>query len=170
MPGAYVFPGGAVDAADAHAACDEADAELLRRVGEVTGVGDRARAFAIATLRECFEEAGLWLGVDEPTVDLAALRARLHAGASIGALSSEAGLPLSTRVLHPWSHWVTPMGLPKRFDTLFFVCRAPRGQEPTVDAGETTTLEWISPPAALQSHAAGSFQMEFASRSAPCAR
>lgn len=130
MPGAYVFPGGAVDAADAQAPCDETDAELQRRIGAVTGVGAQARAYACAALRECHEECGLDLG--------------------------------STRGLQPWSHWVTPRGLPKRFDTLFFVCRAPEGQVPHPDEGETTTLEWVSAPAALQAHAQGGFPMEFA--------
>lgn len=130
MPGAYVFPGGAVDAADAQMACDETTAELAARLGSVTGVGESALAYAAAALRECQEECGLLLD--------------------------------GTRALQPWSHWVTPLGLPKRFDTLFFVCRAPAGQLPRPDATETTTLAWIAPQAALDAHAAGNFQMEFA--------
>ena len=130
MPGAYVFPGGAVDAADADAASDEPVVLLLERIGRVTGVGALARAYATAALRECLEECALDLG--------------------------------STHALVPWSHWVTPLGLGKRFDTLFFVARAPEGQEPRVDAGETTTLEWVAPRAALDAHAAGRFPMEFA--------
>lgn len=130
MPGAYVFPGGAVDATDADAACDETRDELAARIGRVTGVGERALAYVVAALRECREECGLDLG--------------------------------STRGLHPWSHWVTPLGLPKRFATLFFVARAPEGQTPRPDEGETTTLEWVAPHAALHESAAGRFPMEFA--------
>jgi 8-oxo-dGTP pyrophosphatase MutT (NUDIX family) len=133
MPGAYVFPGGAVDAADAGAACDESAEELAARIGTVTGVGDRAKAYAVAGLRECLEECHLDLG--------------------------------STRSLQPWAHWVTPLGLPKRFDTLFFVARAPEGQVPRPDEGETVTLEWVAPAVALAAQAAGEFQMEFATRS-----
>ena len=133
MPGAYVFPGGAVDAADAEAACNETIESLAERIGRVTGVGDRALAYAVAALRECREECGLDLG--------------------------------GTEALQPWSHWVTPLGLRKRFDTLFFVCRAPAGQTPHPDESETTTLEWIAPRAALDAHAAGSFPMEFATMS-----
>lgn len=165
MPGAYVFPGGAVDEADGQARCEESATELAERVGRVTEVGERGAAFTVAALRECFEEAGLWLGIDHPPGDLKALRARLHGGESFGHLAHEAGLPLATRSLIPWSHWVTPMGLPKRFDTLFFVCRAPAGQHPEVDAGETTTLEWIAPKAAIAASKAGTFQMEFATLS-----
>lgn len=126
MPGAHVFPGGAVDAA----AGSESTVELAARVGRVTRVGPRARAYAAAALRECREECGLDLG--------------------------------STRALQPWSHWVTPLGLPKRFDTLFFVARAPAGQVPQPDHAETTTLEWVAPRAALEAHRAGRFPMEFA--------
>ena len=136
MPGAYVFPGGAVDKADADTACDESAQALAERIGSVTGVGKQALAYAVAALRECREECGLQLGGD--------------------------GVVHATSALQPWSHWVTPLGLPKRFDTLFFVCRAPEGQVPRSDESETTTLEWIAPAAALQAHAAGTFPMEFA--------
>ena len=170
MPGAYVFPGGAVDAADAAAdcaaLCDETEAALRRRIGAVTEVGEGALAFAVAGLRECFEECGLWLlGANRPVPHndvLAAQRARLHAGASVADVARSADLALCTSALVPWSHWVTPLGLPKRFDTLFFVANAPPGQVPSVDAGETTTLAWVHPPAALAAQARGEFQMEFA--------
>lgn len=169
MPGAYVFPGGAVDVADGDAnhlaACDESADRLAQRIGAVTGVGDQATAFAVAGLRECFEECGLWLGAPDdhlPPEGWAPLRARLHGGATLAALAAEAGLPLATSGLQPWSRWVTPAGLPKRFDTLFLVARAPTGQVPEVDAGETTTLAWVQPAAALAARSRGEFQMEFA--------
>lgn len=95
-------------------------------------------------------------------VDWAPLRARLHASEPLATLAAAAGLPLATGALQPWSHWVTPVGMPKRFDTLFFVARAPAGQVPEVDAGETTTLAWVHPPAALAAHTQGVFPMEFA--------
>jgi 8-oxo-dGTP pyrophosphatase MutT (NUDIX family) len=130
MPGSYVFPGGAVDGADADAVIDEPHAALVERIGRVTDVGERAKACAVAALRECREECALGLG--------------------------------STHALQPWSRWVTPLGLGKRFDTLFFVARAPAGQVPRPDEGETTTLEWVAPRHALEGHASGAFQMEFA--------
>ncbi|MBL8350522.1 MAG: NUDIX domain-containing protein [Burkholderiaceae bacterium] len=169
MPGAYVFPGGAVDAADGspehRALLDEPAGRLLQRIGDVTEVGEAALAHAVAALRECFEECGLWLGAPDhhgPAGGWAALRARLHGGATMAALAPEAALPLATSALQPWSRWVTPAGLPKRFDTLFFVTRAPAGQVPEVDAGETTTLAWVNPPAALEARSRGEFPMEFA--------
>lgn len=170
MPGAYVFPGGAVDAGDGSAAqqgvCDESAGQLAQRIGAVTQVGDAALAYAVAALRECFEECGLWLGAAvHPTPGAggwARLRARLHAGESMADLVPDAGAGLATSGLQPWSHWVTPVGLPKRFDTLFFIARAPVGQRPEVDAFETTTLAWVNPAAALAAHRRGEFPMEFA--------
>jgi 8-oxo-dGTP pyrophosphatase MutT (NUDIX family) len=165
MPGAYVFPGGAVDGEDAApalvAACDESPARLAQRIGRVTQVGDQALAYAVAALRECFEECGLWLGAaTTPVQDWPALRRRLHDGAAFAEVAPAAGL--ITSALVPWSHWVTPVGLRKRFDTLFFVAPAPPGQVPEVDAGETTTLAWVHPPAALAAYERGEFPMEFA--------
>ncbi len=189
MPGAYVFPGGAVDSDDGSAAaaalCDESSQRLAQRIGAVTEVGDLALAFAVAALRECFEECGLWLGVgtgqgpaaaaskatitptSAPTITptWATLRSRLHAGESLASLATAAGTRLHTSALQPWSHWVTPAGMPKRFDTLFFVVQAPPEQVPEVDAGETTTLAWVHPPEALAACARGEFQIEFATRS-----
>ncbi|HEX6019850.1 MAG TPA: NUDIX hydrolase [Burkholderiaceae bacterium] len=130
MPGAYVFPGGAVDSDDGREPAGEPHAALIARLGRTTGVGERIVAYAAAALRECREESHLDLG--------------------------------STRELHAWSRWVTPLGVPKRFDTVFFVARAPAGQVPRPDRGETTTIEWVAPRAALDASAAGNFQMEFA--------
>jgi 8-oxo-dGTP pyrophosphatase MutT (NUDIX family) len=169
MPNAYVFPGGAVDAADGSAAsaaaCDENEAALAQRLGTVTEIGSLALAYSVAALRECFEECGLWLGAPAhhlPPGGWAALRARAHAGEGFAPLSAAAGLPLATSALLPWAHWVTPVGVAKRFDTLFLVAAAPVGQVPSVDEGETTTLAWVHPPAALAARQRGEFQIEFA--------
>lgn len=172
MPGAHVFPGGAVDAADGApeqlAACDESVERIAARIGDVTQLGTMAPAYAVGALRECFEECGLWLGVAAeatPAEGWAALRARLQAGAALGALAAAAGSPLATSALLPWARWVTPVGVGKRFDTLFVVSHAPQGQQPSVDAGETTALEWVQPQQALLAQQRGEFQMEFATSS-----
>lgn len=162
--GAYVFPGGAVDPDDAGTASDETDDVLRARLGRAFSLDGRERAFAVAALRESLEECGLWLGHDAPLADRDGLRRRLFDGTKLPQLARHAGLPLVTSGLVPWSRWVTPFGRPRRFDTVFFVSRAPVGQEPAVDAQETTTLEWIEPDAALDACEAGTFQMEFATR------
>ena len=171
MPGSYVFPGGAVDAGDALPAapglCDEDAATLEQRLGRALQLADGAAAHALAGLRECFEECGLWLGADtaeqRPAADWAALRRQLHGGATLAALASEAGLVLRTSSLRPWARWVTPLGAPRRFDTVFVVAPAPEGQHPEVDAGETTALAWVDPAQVLQPE--GGVPLEFATRS-----
>lgn len=169
MPGSFVFPGGGVDpldsAAESLACCDEPAAQITARLGVATGLGEAAAAHAVAALRECFEEAGLWPGLapgQRPAMPWPLLRTRLHAGQPMHAIAAAAGLPLGTAALQPWSRWLTPVGLARRFDTLFLVARMPEGQVATPDAGETSTLAWMGPRQALQSHAEGTFPMEFA--------
>lgn len=169
MPGAFVFPGGAVEPPDGApenlACCDESHEQLAARLGGVTGLGEAAAPYAVAALRECFEEAGLWPGLADgqrPAMPWPLLRTRLHAGQPMHAIAAAAGLPLGTAALQPWSRWLTPVGLSRRFDTLFFVARMPQDQVATPDAGETSTLAWIGPQQALRAHGDGMFPMEFA--------
>lgn len=169
MPGSYVFPGGALDDADAspalRARCTESPEALGARVrtpGLAPGV---VMGHALAALRECFEECGLWLGAAPQTAAAALQEARQRLlGGRVGfaALAAELDLPLDTAALAPWSRWITPIDLPKRFDTLFFVALAPAGQRPAVDEGETIGLNWVSPTQALAASAGGSFPVEFA--------
>ena len=65
-------------------------------------------------------------------------------------LLEEAGVPLAgPEALAPWSRWVTPRHLPIRFDTHFFVARAPEEARPTADGGELVDMAWFAPRAAL---------------------
>ena len=57
------------------------------------------------------------------------------------------------------SHWITPESEPKRFDTRFFLARAPEGQAYVHDDGEIIGSEWVRPLDALQRHRAGDFPM-----------
>jgi hypothetical protein len=88
----------------------------------------------------------------------------LSGSASLAALSVELSVPLATRALAPWSHWVTPIDAPRRFDTIFFVALAPLDQLAVVDGRETTTLAWVSPAEALAASADGALPLEFATR------
>lgn len=170
MPGSYVFPGGAVDTGDvlpaAPGLCDEDAATLEQRLGRALQLADGAAAHALAGLRECFEECGLWLGAAaaevRPAADWAALRRQLHGGATLAALAAGAGLVLRTSSLRPWARWVTPLGAPRRFDTVFVVAPAPADQAPEVDAGETTALAWVEPAQVLQP--GSGVPLEFATR------
>jgi 8-oxo-dGTP pyrophosphatase MutT (NUDIX family) len=96
VPSAWVFPGGAVDAADARA-----------------NTIDTMRA---AAAREMAEETAI--------------------------VVNEAELVWTSR-------WITPAGLPKRFDTYFFLARAREAVEANINRDEAVDVVWITPEEAL---------------------
>ena len=158
--GAAVFPGGVLDASDraAHAWCLGADdAGMSARLGVALGGLD----FAIAGLRECFEEVGLLMAcrADGSAFDSAShsaelfpWRERMNTGqASIADLCATFDVRLDLRGLVYYSHWLTPPGMPKRFDTRFFCMLAPHDQVAVADGQEATSLRWTTPAAALAS-------------------
>ena len=75
------------------------------------------------------------------------------AGAAVRELAEEAGIELRAGVeLVPWSRWITPEEVKFRFDTWFFVAKAPSGAEATPDGGECVDARWLRPAAALGAH------------------
>ena len=148
--GAAVFPGGVVDARDRTAHAHQLggdDAALSARFGLAEGALD----YAIAAVRETFEEVGLLL-LDAPVLPEAAApwRDRLQRGDTGAADIAQAlGCRWDLRGLHYWSHWLTPPGVPKRFDTRFFMAAAPAGQVAEADYGEALELMWLRPDVAL---------------------
>lgn len=152
--GHHVFPGGVIDQADR----DEGWAQRC------TGDSD---AFLVGALRELLEESGVFLARTEegdPLVideaELTALAQQVHAG-EVGLLAAcrERKLNLDTAALHPWSHWITPEGQPRRYDTRFFVAVAPEDQEAVHDGIELTEGVWASPAEFLRQLDEGSVQM-----------
>lgn len=158
----WVFPGGRVDRADHGPAfepiCDESDATASARLGLDSG----GLAWLVATIRECFEEAGVLLarrsgsdrvvafGTPELRDGYAAARHGVHdASLSLADLCARNGLRLLTDRIHFVDHWVTPIGESRRFDTRFFVTQAPPGQEPLHDDSETVASMWVRPADAL---------------------
>ncbi len=61
--------------------------------------------------------------------------------------------------LHYFARWITPQPAPRRYDTRFFVGRAPDGQELRHDGVETVAALWARPADALARHAAGDFEL-----------
>jgi 8-oxo-dGTP pyrophosphatase MutT (NUDIX family) len=169
-PGATVFPGGAVDPGDAHAGLAE---RILGMADEAAsadqGIPRGGLAFRVAALRECFEEAGLLLARDAATgrpVDhdpaLAAARRDLNAGViAFGDLLVRRDLVFDARELRVFSHWLTPLGAPRRYNTWFFVAAAPEGEEGTHDDNELVSSEWVRPADALAQHADGRIDLIF---------
>ncbi len=159
--GAYVFPGGRVDPEDAIdparcAGLDEATAN--RRLGLASG----GLAHFVAAVRECFEEAGVLLAYDrtgamldfgDPAVEehFKHLRDQLNAKTTtIQNIADQDNLRLATDRIAYWSHWITPIGEPRRFDTRFFVTRAPEGQIAAHDDWELTSSAWVTPATAIE--------------------
>jgi 8-oxo-dGTP pyrophosphatase MutT (NUDIX family) len=170
--GFYVFPGGAVDAADRHA---EVEASCLgltdADASEQLGIPSGGLAFWVAAVRECFEEAGVLLaaGPDGTLVHFGeaavedrfeGYRRAVHSGERrlVDVCATE-GLRLAVGDIEYVAHWITPAGEPRRFDTRFFVARAPIGQEPLHDDHETIASLWVRPVDALARQEAGELQM-----------
>jgi 8-oxo-dGTP pyrophosphatase MutT (NUDIX family) len=138
---AHVFPGGAVDDDD----------ELI-----AAGGATRLSRFAVAAVRECFEEAGILFahrGNGRPitATERSRWRAELMTGERrFAQLLTSEDLIIDPEPLTYWSRWVTPVGSPKRFDARFFLAAEPVDQEATPDEREVTESGWFTPADALQ--------------------
>lgn len=172
MPGMFLFPGGAVDPEDtAPEMCERCCGLDEARAGAVLGMAQGALAYWAAAIRECFEEAGVLLayGAAGGMVKLdqtemreryAAYRAQVNGGerAFVDVLRAE-GLQLAVDRLAYFSHWITPVGAPRRYDTRFFVAAAPGEQDALHDNRETIHHVWMAPGAALDRHRRGEYKM-----------
>lgn len=155
--GAWVFPGGMVEPGDMAAGAFShglADAEASARLAVPNG----GLAFYVAAVRECFEEAGLLYAYDPDGALVSAAQATalsewrviLHRGeCRLADFCAAQGLALALDRLAYLSHWVTPAGRAKRFDTRFFVAQAPRGHVALHDAAELVGHRWCRPADAV---------------------
>lgn len=172
--GAYVFPGGAVDEADRHAHLESiAEGRSEDQASVLLGVDQGGLAYWVAAIRECFEEAGVLLAYDgagqvisfaDETVAgrYQGHRAAVDAGElRLIELCQLEGLRLAVDQIHYFSHWITPVGAPRRYDTRFFVAAAPPEQVPLHDDRETIAHLWVRPEEALARHRAGELDMIF---------
>lgn len=160
--GAWVFPGGIAAVADAEenlepwcAGLD--DAEASAQLGLPSG----GLRFWVAGIRETFEESGYLLACDgsgryvdpgapERAGDYARHRAALDAGRmSVLQLCRREQLRLACDRVHYVSFWTTPVVLPRRYATRFFVAGVPAGQHGVHDGRETVDSLWIRPRDAL---------------------
>jgi len=157
-PGAYVFPGGSVDARDAD--------EQIAWTGPDSAEWGRifaappalARALVCAAVRETFEESGVMLAgqsadsvVADTTSDEweADRHALLDRSLSLAELLARRRLVLRADLLRPWSRWITPVVEPRRFDTRFFAAALPAGQLTRDVGGEAAEVAWVNPADAL---------------------
>ena len=122
--GAWVFPGGRVDPEDAAAG------EPAEGVGEAHDAGRPA-----------------WRGVPPG-------RGAVLARAALRETLEETGLAVVPEALVPLSHWIPPLGAPKRLRTWFFLAGHPGG-EVRLNPGEHVGFAWLTAEEALERHADG---------------
>jgi len=159
VPGAYVFAGGRVDAADAD---------------PLPWSGPSMQApppeYWAAALRELFEETGVLLArdaggtyaADASDPALSVWRdTLLEDGATLAGMLETLGLTLAgDRVVH-FAHWITPVAEPRRYDTHFFMAGMPESRTASADAREMSDAVWLTPAAALDRFADGTLPMVF---------
>jgi 8-oxo-dGTP pyrophosphatase MutT (NUDIX family) len=153
----WVFPGGLVDATDSQLrdrfhALD--DARASARLGVPAGGLD----YWGAALRETLEEAGLLFACDAQGAPVDAARhagalalwreaacrlPRGQGGAAFAQLLDAQGWRLPAADVLPFAHWITPRGMPKRFDTRFFVAAVPAACAVQVDGVEIVDHRWV---------------------------
>lgn len=170
MPGAFVFPGGVVEA--------QADSALAARLTPAPidparhVLPDCEPALRVAAIRELFEESGIALLHPAPSAELARAlgpwRKRIHADASALAelCHGERVLP-DARALVPWARWVTPESeAPRRFDATFYLAVLDGARADAADAdaassasAETGAAVWLTPGEALARFAAGGLRL-----------
>lgn len=164
--GALVFPGGKVSAHDHDA--------RIRDYCEGKQPDDSLQlALQVAAIREAFEESGFLLArhkngasIDHQTLQkLQPYRNLLQENAcAMADLMIKENLVLTLDALHHFAHWITPPMVPKRFDTHFYLARAPEGQQGQHDGNESVDSLWISPQTALQRADEGSLKIIFPTR------
>jgi 8-oxo-dGTP pyrophosphatase MutT (NUDIX family) len=172
MAGAFVFPGGRLEAADADSALtefisakDDFHPHSLLQDNALTK--KTALSFFFCAIRETFEETGVLFARTKGghSIDFgnaviksrfAAYRQSLNLGnITLTEIARQEELILMPKLLIPYSHWITPEIVPKRFSTRFFLAELPQGQSATTDKDELTSSLWVTPHDALQMYTAG---------------
>lgn len=151
MPGMFVFPGGRVDPIDkkmpvARALHHDVETQLMKRLARPSSA--KARAFALAAIRETFEETGLLLGVRTNKIN----------GVPAGPWTAfaQAGILPDLGLLHFIGRAITPPRRPRRFDARFFAMDASaiahRIEGMTGPDAELVELVWMPLAQAQQLH------------------
>jgi 8-oxo-dGTP pyrophosphatase MutT (NUDIX family) len=166
--GALVFPGGKVDPEDS-------DQSLEGRRGMKGTLPSRLMALRVAAIRETFEEASVLLarvrgsdtligpGLQDRIVEQ--YRDPLYAGdVTMADIVTAENLELACDLLVPFSHWITPITQPKRFDTHFFLAPVPAQMTALHDGTESVESIWVRPAVAIADAEAGQRSVMFPTR------
>ncbi len=157
LGGAFVFPGGKLDAADravAGSRCIDASPEELHdRLGEPRLDPCEAAALFVAACRETLEESGVLFAHGADAAVARRVRETACAARPFDSVLATLSLRLDTDSLVPWTRWITPRVpamMDRRFDARFFVARLPSDQQATHDDHEATETVWLRPRAAVE--------------------
>lgn len=145
-PGAFVFPGGKIDAEDS-------DADIWHALTNADG-DEEDIGYRIGALRELYEEAAVLLTVSR------------EADSALGDIKSvlrASGNKLDVKGLVPFAHWVTPEPMPRRFNTYFYLAQH-NGQEAVHDGNEAVSLRWVQPQQLLEDWDADQVPLMFPTR------
>jgi 8-oxo-dGTP pyrophosphatase MutT (NUDIX family) len=176
MPGAYVFAGGGVDPLDSSPEAYALSPHLTdERASATLKMDQHGLAYYVAAVREALEECGLLLAyeADDSIVKLShweeellhTLRNRLNRQhINLPQLCRERGWRLALDQLCYFAHWITPPGARQRFDTRFFICRAPEHQTASLASEEMSALIWRTAAAALDQGDNGDITLVYATR------
>jgi 8-oxo-dGTP pyrophosphatase MutT (NUDIX family) len=158
--GALVFPGGSIDPNDYEIA------ETL-----ATNLPNEMAAIRVAGVRETFEESGILLARARGSEALVSatmatkvgpLRAAVDKGEiKFAAILNENDLVPAIDLLVPFAHWITPVNMPKRFDTHFLLAHAPKDHIGKHDGHESVDSIWLTPRTALDGAESGRFMLPF---------
>lgn len=161
--GALVFPGGKTHAGD----LDPAWAE---HCSGWAAFDEEQRMLRIGAIREAFEEAGVLLAEHHDgrhfadACDLSVREAVDRGETAFLDVVRDLGVRLRLDALTVFARWITPVMMPKRFDTWFYAVRAPADQVAACDGRETVDAEWIAPDEVLRLAAAGERTVIFPTR------
>jgi len=166
--GMFVFPGGKLDLGDAH----KIKGRYIRHARNVTQL---IRALGITAVREVFEETGILLtrashshrtvSNAQRTKYDATWRDRLAKDrCDMDRFFAVAGHYMDFRDIVYYARWITPPGQVKRYDTYFFLARAPRDQRASHDGWELVNAHWLTPQEALDLELEKKIKMMFPTR------
>ena len=162
---AYAFPGGVLEPADrrVHDCCAGISTATANRL---LGLEHNGLDYYSAAVRELFEESGVLLGeCGLDAVQLATTRTRLNDGSlSWDAFVRESDVTLDCAALSYFSFWITPVELPRRYSTRFFLAELPTGQSASHCGGELTDSCWMSAREVLQARKAETMTVHYPTR------
>ena len=151
--GALVFPGGKLDPHDN-------DTALRGHADGADKLDDLKLGLTACAIREGFEESGILLArkpgssnyIDAAaSAALSSWRPKLNNGdVGLAEFLTRENLRMACDALIPFAHWVTPVFMPKRFDTFFYLAATPEGQLGCHDGSESVDSVWVNPNDAIK--------------------